>query len=416
MVVFGSFVCYFIADGWAYSFGVVFTDLLNYFDESKGKTATIGALIYAVPLLISPLPCALCNLYGTRPVTVAGGCICAASFIISTFVNSLEMLMLTLGVAVSVGLALTYVPAILSVTYYFETRRGLAVGLAVTGSGLGAFAFAPFMQHLLKIYSWRGTMLVLGGLTFHIVAAGLLFFPLRKRMQPPDDAVNNDIELLDSCSIRQDNVMKIELEEKEHLNNSSNNSAGDRSHCGRVCSEVHTIRASMCDTALYRNGLFILYCVSGLLCYMWAGTPYVYLYDKARLLGFSDTDAAWLLSAIGISRTVGQVLLGSLADLKQVNTVLLYAVSIFLCGLATALLPHCTIYPLLLTYATVFGFFISVTYALQILCIVELCGMDKATNAFGIYQLIQGLATLLGTPIPGECSAYMYSILRLVVL
>ena len=385
MVVVGSFVCYFIADGWAYSFGVLFTELLEYFDEGKGKTATIGALVYAVPLLISPLPCALCNLYGCRPVAIAGGCICTVSFIASFFANSVEMLMVTLGIAVSIGLSMTYVPAIIVVMFYFEKRRGLATGLAVTGSGIGAFVYPVFLEFLLSTYSWRGTMFLLGGLSLHIIAAGALFFPIKENSRK-----ETEIPL---------NPSSNETEKMENDDSESNN-------CQKIGHEMVLIKNSICDVEIYKNVVFILFCISALICYFWVGTPYVYLVDKAILLGFTSTKSAFLLSAIGIARTVGQIALGALADHKSVNKIILYGVSIFTCGLATTLLPLCVTYPLLIMYSLVFGFFISVTYSLQTLCIVDICGLDKASNAFGIYQLVQGLATLLGTPIPGKLVLY----------
>ncbi|CAF4981535.1 unnamed protein product, partial [Rotaria magnacalcarata] len=41
------------------------------------------------------------------------------------------------GCLLSVGLAFCYVPAYLTLPFYFEDDRGLATGLAVSGSGFG---------------------------------------------------------------------------------------------------------------------------------------------------------------------------------------------------------------------------------------------------------------------------------------
>ena len=53
------------------------------------------------------------------------------------------------------GLGLIYLPAIVSVTYYFEKRRAFATGLAVCGSGLGTFIFAPLSKFLVEEYGWK---------------------------------------------------------------------------------------------------------------------------------------------------------------------------------------------------------------------------------------------------------------------
>ena len=41
------------------------------------------------------------------------------------------------------GFGLIYLPAIVSVSMYFEKKRGAATGIAVCGSGLGTAVFSP---------------------------------------------------------------------------------------------------------------------------------------------------------------------------------------------------------------------------------------------------------------------------------
>lgn len=61
------------------------------------------------------------------------------------------------------GFGLIYLPAVVCVGFYFEARRSLATGIAVAGSGLGAFAFAPLATILLEQYGWKGANLILAG-------------------------------------------------------------------------------------------------------------------------------------------------------------------------------------------------------------------------------------------------------------
>ena len=41
------------------------------------------------------------------------------------------------------GFGLIYLPAIVSVSVYFEKKRAFATGIAVCGSGVGTFIMAP---------------------------------------------------------------------------------------------------------------------------------------------------------------------------------------------------------------------------------------------------------------------------------
>lgn len=77
-----------------------------------------------------------------------------------------------------IGFGMVFLPAVVSVGYYFSTKRALATGIAVCGSGMGAFIFAPFCQKLLEIYDWRGAMVILAGLTLNCAVFGALMRPL----------------------------------------------------------------------------------------------------------------------------------------------------------------------------------------------------------------------------------------------
>ena len=62
------------------------------------------------------------------------------------------------------GLGLMYVPAVVSVGYYFDKRRALATGVVCSGSGAGTFILAPFASFLLiQLGGWRGAMRVFAG-------------------------------------------------------------------------------------------------------------------------------------------------------------------------------------------------------------------------------------------------------------
>lgn len=174
-VLVGAFIVYFIADGWSYSIGIIFSEIVDYFGESKGKTALIPTLIYGIPMIISPIICAGINVFGCRKIGVIGGCFTAVSFFIAFFATSVNFLCLSIGIFSSVGLAMVYISSLIVVTQYFDRRRGLATGLAVTGSGLGAFAFPPLMDLLMAEYSWRGLILITSGIGFNLVPACMLY-------------------------------------------------------------------------------------------------------------------------------------------------------------------------------------------------------------------------------------------------
>lgn len=71
-------------------------------------------------------------------------------------------------------------------------------------------------------------------------------------------------------------------------------------------------------------------------------------------------------------------------------------------GILTTLVPMMTSYWALATYCGSFGFLISANYALTTIILVDLLGMSKLTNAYGVVMFSEGVGNLLGPPIAGE--------------
>ncbi|XP_069697848.1 monocarboxylate transporter 14 isoform X3 [Periplaneta americana] len=178
VVVFASFMCNMIVDGIAYTFGVFLGEFVKFFGEGKGKTAWVGSLLSGMYLSAGPVVSALTNKFGCRTVCIAGSVIGCVAFILSTFSPNVNVLMITYGVMGGIGFGLIYLPAVVCVGYYFETKRSLATGIAVCGSGFGTFAFAPLATMLLENFDWRGANLILAGLILNCAVFGAMMRPL----------------------------------------------------------------------------------------------------------------------------------------------------------------------------------------------------------------------------------------------
>jgi nitrate/nitrite transporter NarK len=53
---------------------------------------------------------------------------------------------------------------------YFDKRRGIATGIAISGGCLGGLLLPPIYRILLDTYGLRGTLMLTGGLLFHNTA------------------------------------------------------------------------------------------------------------------------------------------------------------------------------------------------------------------------------------------------------
>lgn len=174
MVVLASLLISMIADGVSFSFGLLYIEFLHEFGASKSKTAWIGSLFMAVPLLSGPIMSALVDRYGCRNMTIVGGLISGLGFILSVFSNTIEVMYFTFGVIAGLGLGLCYVTAVVSIAFWFDKKRTLAVGLGACGTGIGTFVYAPMTAYFIQEYGWRGTCLLLAGTFFNMIVAGMV--------------------------------------------------------------------------------------------------------------------------------------------------------------------------------------------------------------------------------------------------
>lgn len=179
MIVVAAFFISLISDGISFSFGILYTELLDHFEESKSITSWIGSVFYGTCMIGGPLASALATKFGCRKVTVFGGLLSAGGIFISSYAESIGMLCFWFGFINGLGMAMGYVTSLLMVAFYFEKKRALATGLSVCGSGIGTFVFAPLTEILLSVYGWRGCLMIWSGISLNLCVCGCLLRPLK---------------------------------------------------------------------------------------------------------------------------------------------------------------------------------------------------------------------------------------------
>ncbi|XP_035732597.1 monocarboxylate transporter 3-like [Vespa mandarinia] len=179
VIVAASFLCNLFVDGIIFSFGVFLNDITEAFNVSHASVALVGSLQTGFYLMAGPFVSALANRYGFRLVAILGSILSCLAFVLSYFSASIEFLYVSYGVLGGIGVGLIYVPAVITTGFYFERWRALATGIAVCGSGIGAFLLAPISDLLIKSYGWRGALLFQAGMLLNCAIFGAMFRPLK---------------------------------------------------------------------------------------------------------------------------------------------------------------------------------------------------------------------------------------------
>lgn len=154
-------------------------------------------------------------------MTIVGALMTAFSLYASAFATNIYFHLLTYGVLSGIGLGLIYLPAIITVSSYFTSRRSLATGISLCGSGLGAFFYAPTCQYLLEHLSLISSVCILA-LIIAIVGlfCGILQSPLEQVISLVFDEEEENKQAADEVTNNSTDYRPERINEDENEDNS----------------------------------------------------------------------------------------------------------------------------------------------------------------------------------------------------
>ena len=143
---------------------------------------------------------------------------------------------------------------------------------------------------------------------------------------------------------------------------------------------------------LFVNALFSFsYCI-----------PLTYLISLAQELDITVSKAKYLLSIIGVVNCVGRLGIGLASDLLHIRGLYLTAIGMVISGVSTMVILFLPAgFTPLSLYTATFAFGLATYTTLQSIVVVELFGLERLTDCFGILQLFSGVAAILGPPFGG---------------
>jgi MFS family permease len=259
--------------------------ILDEFGWERGVTAGAFSFGFLVSAVLSPTLGRLMDRSGPRLIMLIGVGVTALGLMLAPFTHEPWHLYATLGLLVGAGsVCLGYTGQALFLPGWFVQRRGLAMGIAFSGVGVGSIVMLPWLQRVIEAAGWRTACWTLGIVLF-VVAAPLNLL-LRRRPQ--------DIGLLpdgDSVAVNAANA-------------SAKKNIVDPSWAAVDWTLARAMRTARFwwIAAAYFGALFAWYAVQ---------------VHQTRYLveaGFTATQAAWALGAVSLFGIPGQIALGHLSD------------------------------------------------------------------------------------------------------
>ncbi|KAI1317523.1 hypothetical protein EDD11_008330 [Mortierella claussenii] len=390
LAVLGSLIIHmFVFAPTEFIFGVF---VLHYQDVFPGSAASaiafVGTTGSAITYIAGFLSGIMADRFGFRRTALVGSVLMAASLILASFSKQLWHLYVTQGVLFGVGASLAYYPAIAAPSQYFVHNRGLAIGIAVSGTGLGGFALAPLTNALIDKVDIFWTLRILAVIILVFCASWLI---AEKLLDPAEEAVSQQEKEIEAA--RQDQERTIFVEQEKTFEADLEAAKKDKA----VERQKPTFMQSL---QIFKDPQFLSLTMAELTASIGYLIPLYFMQTYAVYIGLTAEQGALILGLSNGSGFVGRILLGIIAD-RVSNTKTL----LFCCwATAFAVMVFWTIaksFGTLLLMGMTFSMFAGAYVSLVPVAIAESFGTDTIASMIGLMYGAGGLAMWGGSPLAG---------------
>jgi MFS family permease len=297
------------------TFGVFFVAMLDAFGWSRAATAGVISLAIIFEGACLPWAGGLIDRLGGRKTLISGGLVLAVGLGFASTVSALWQFYFWIGIVSAVGIALIgMVPHVAIISREFPERRGIALGIAWAGGGVGIVMLVPVTQLMIDKFGWSPAYLGLAAITVLLVIPPVLFFMPRNSTATPSPA-------------------------------------GDTKMPARETQSTDwTVRRALTNSAFWL--LFIARTLASM------GNQVIVTHQIAHAVdvGYAKVFAASIFGLMGVISIGGRVLFGYLADVMNRQMVFTWVQIISAVGILALLSMHDASTPwLLYTYAVCYG-------------------------------------------------------------
>lgn len=189
-----TFVAQFIVIGtFIQCFPVFLLPLAEEFEVGRGTVALPPAALLIVGAVSSPLIGRAVGRYPIRNVMLVGAASMAAGFALLASAQAFWQYLVVFGVTGSVAMgALGSISCNTLIVNWFERRRSMALGLAMTGMSLSGAVLIPITSWATAAWGWRGVHLAFAGVAvalMPVIALLVVTRPSDRGLRPDGDEV-----------------------------------------------------------------------------------------------------------------------------------------------------------------------------------------------------------------------------------
>ncbi|ORX35561.1 major facilitator superfamily domain-containing protein [Kockovaella imperatae] len=374
IICISSFLLIFTTCGTLFSFGV-FQDLYQTMSHEPGNPFSgaspamidlVGTLGVSFQSVFAPFATAWAKRFSPTAVSSLGGLMFLLGCILASYSTKLWQFILTQGMMLGIGTCLSNMPAVTVAPTWYGPRRGLAMGIILSGTGVGGVAWTPVIQALNQRYGFRMTLRIAGAVT-----AGMIVLP--------------------ATLLRWDSASQRRIDQERR----------NMSLAAKILN-IPLLDWQVANSRKFTAQLFSASC-QGAAYY----TPIFFFSAYARTLGYSATTGASFIAITNACNAIGKIGVGFVADkwgrLNSlfVTTLISTAITFGLWLPSTLDIDVVPSRVLFIAYSIAFGLFASPYVALFPTSLVELFGPAHFASVNGCLYMARGIAALIGTPVAG---------------
>lgn len=169
----------YICLGTVYSWSIFRKPLENLLNIGTTQSGFPYMTFLALFSLLMAISGSFISKYPPNLIIAIGGTAVGLGWILSGFVSNINLMTITYGILGGGGVGITYGVPIAVISKWFPDKKGLAMGLVISGFGLSPLITAPLARYLIDIYGPLQTLKILGSIfLILIISLGFLFkFP-----------------------------------------------------------------------------------------------------------------------------------------------------------------------------------------------------------------------------------------------
>lgn len=430
VIVFGTFLTHFLIGSLERSEGIFYLKFQSRYNLGAQLTSWPGAIAGTIRLLLGPFASALSNYFSVRTCTLLGCILLFVAYFLTSLAPNFYFLFLSHGLIQGLGLCFIYTPSLIIVGMYFDKRRPFAIGLGVSGVGLGTFVFVPLMPILFDYYGFQETFFILSAWSLNFAVIAMLHRPLSLHYKFNHQLTSYDDDSEETFTLRPKQGKRIsydftfnESSEQDHSKGLSENhppdsviaqkknfnSKGCHSSTLQICFPredsrfVKQTKRKIFHFYLLKNSAFLLFCIS--IMVFTAAFKSSLTFTAALIIskGYNDTEAAFILSILGIFDTLGRLITGLVFDMQRLRPMrpMFYNLILFILAAIAIGLPSINNYVSLCITIAFYGMLCGAYVSQKAIIIVDILGAENMASSFGILVLFQGIGSAVGPPLSG---------------